>query len=73
MGNNLMKISLLVYGGAPEEFDIVAREAYVVGQDIVKMNGFDPVTRQEKAIFYRMDPGDQVIVMENSGKDDGSL
>ena len=73
MGNNLMKISLLVYGGALEEFDIVAREAYVVGQDIVKMNGFDPVTRQEKAIFYRMDPGDQVIVMENSGKDDGSL
>ena len=73
MGNNLMKISLLVYGGAPEEFDIVAREAYVVGQDIVQMNGFDPVTRQKKDIFYRMDPGDQVIVMENSEKGNGNL
>ena len=73
MGNNLMKISLLVYGGAPEEFDIVAREAYVVGQDIVKMNGFDPVTRQEKAIFYRMETGDQVIATGKNGKGNGSL
>jgi hypothetical protein len=61
-GDERYEISLLVYGGALEEFDIVAREAYIVGRDIVKMNGFDPVTRQEKAIFYRMDPGDQVIM-----------
>jgi hypothetical protein len=73
MGNKVMKMNLVGYSGSLEEFDIIAKEVYIVGKDILKMNGLDPATLQEKTIFYRMETGDQVIATGKNGKGNGSL
>lgn len=73
MGNKVMKMNLVGYSGSLEEFNIIAKEVYIVGKDILKMNGIDPETLQERTIFYRMETGDQVIATGKNGKGNGSL